>query len=138
MFQTQLDANSQRPGDICTSQRLVRTRPFVFFEGRGATERDGSVNCCKQLRRGQPKHEWPKDILKKMRVFEKAIIVTATSNRCFAPGSEIKEQKYNLSFNCHKEVVHQEVEFAASKNIIKKLRNPEEIANVGEIEGMLG
>lgn len=71
-----------------------------------------------------------------MRVFEKSIIVTATSKRYLAPGGEIKEQKYDLSFNRLKELVHQEVEFAASKNIIEKLRNPEEIASVGEPEGM--
>jgi predicted nuclease of restriction endonuclease-like (RecB) superfamily len=60
MLQTQLDANSQRSGDICTSQRLVRTRPFVFFEGRGAAERHGRVDCCKQLMRGQTEHQLPK------------------------------------------------------------------------------
>lgn len=81
MFQTRLDAISQRQGDTCTSQRLVRTRPFVFFEGRGEAERNGRVNCCKHLRRGQPKHQMPKDILTMMRVFENGIVKGADDVR---------------------------------------------------------
>lgn len=63
-----------------------------------------------------------------------------TSKCFFVPAREIIEQKYDLSFNRYKEVVHQEVEYESPKAIIKKLRALEkQIAkDLDELEGMLG
>lgn len=63
------------------------------------------------------------------------------TSKCFAvPVQEIRDQKYDLSFNRYKEVVHEEVEYESPKDIIKKLRKLEkEIArDLDELEGMLG
>ena len=63
-----------------------------------------------------------------------------TSKCFFVPVQEIKDQKYDLSFNRYKEVVHEEVEYESPKVILKKLRALEkEIAkDLDELEGMLG
>jgi len=62
-----------------------------------------------------------------------------TSQCFFVPADEIRAQKYDLSFNRYKEVVHEEVEYESPKKIIKKLRKLEaEIAkDLDELEGML-
>lgn len=55
------------------------------------------------------------------------------------PADEIRAQKYDLSFNRYKEVVHEEVEYESPKKILRKLRKLEaEIAkDLDELEGML-
>lgn len=66
---------------------------------------------------------------------------TDRTGKCFfVPVGEIREQKYDLSFNRYKEVVHAEVEYESPKAILKKLRKLEkEIAkDLDELEGMLG
>lgn len=63
------------------------------------------------------------------------------TSKCFSvPVQEIKDQKYDLSFNRYKEVIHEEVEYESPKAILKKLRALEkEIAkDLDELEGMLG
>jgi type I restriction enzyme M protein len=63
------------------------------------------------------------------------------TGKCFfVSAKEIKEQKYDLSFNRYKEVVHEEVEYESPKAILKKLRALEkEISkDLDELEGMLG
>lgn len=62
-----------------------------------------------------------------------------TSKCFFVKAAEIRAQKYDLSFNRYKEVVHEEVEYESPKKIIKKLRKLEaEIAkDLDELEGML-
>ena len=62
-----------------------------------------------------------------------------TSKCFFVPADEIRKQKYDLSFNRYKEVVHEEVEYEPPKQILKKLRKLEaEIAkDLDELEGML-
>jgi len=63
------------------------------------------------------------------------------TSKCFyVPVKEIIEQKYDLSFNRYKEVVHQEVEYDSPKDIIKKLRALEKAISkdLDELEGMLG
>jgi type I restriction enzyme M protein len=62
------------------------------------------------------------------------------TGKCFfVPAKEIRDQKYDLSFNRYKEVVYAEVEFESPKKILKKLRKLEaEIAkDLDELEGML-
>ncbi len=62
-----------------------------------------------------------------------------TSKCFFVPAQEIIAQKYDLSFNRYKEVVHEEVEYEKPQDIIKKLRKLEkEISkDLDELEGML-
>lgn len=45
-----------------------------------------------------------------------------TSQCFFVPAKEIRDQKYDLSFNRYKEVVYEEVEYESPKKILKKLR----------------
>ncbi len=62
------------------------------------------------------------------------------TGKCFfVPAQEIRDQKYDLSFNRYKEVVHAEVEYESPKVILKKLRALEkEIAkDLDELEGLL-
>jgi type I restriction enzyme M protein len=62
------------------------------------------------------------------------------AGKCFfVSAKEIRDQKYDLSFNRYKEVVHEEVEYESPKKILKKLRKLEaEIAtDLDELEGML-
>src|SRR5690606_3058024 len=63
-----------------------------------------------------------------------------TSKCFFVPAEEIRAQKYDLSFNRYKEVVHEEVEYEPPKAILKKLRALEkEISrDLAELEGRLG
>ncbi len=66
---------------------------------------------------------------------------TDRTGKCFfVSAKEIKDQKYDLSFNRYKEVVHEEVEYESPKAILKKLRALEkEISkDLDELEGMLG
>ena len=57
----------------------------------------------------------------------------------FVKAAEIRAQKYDLSFNRYKEVVHEEAEYESPKKILKKLRKLEaEIAkDLDELEAML-
>jgi type I restriction enzyme M protein len=62
-----------------------------------------------------------------------------TSKCFFVKAEEIRAQKYDLSFNRYKEVVHEEAEYESPKKILKKLRKLEaEIAkDLDELEAML-
>jgi len=53
--------------------------------------------------------------------------------------SEIREQKYDLTFNRYQELVHEEVEYQSPKAMLKKLRSVEtEIAkHLDELERLL-
>ncbi|MHB0958770.1 MAG: type I restriction-modification system subunit M [Pirellulaceae bacterium] len=63
-----------------------------------------------------------------------------TDKAFFAPKREIQENKYDLSINRYKEIVHKEVEFDPPKTILKRLKKLEdEIASdLEELEAMLG
>lgn len=63
-----------------------------------------------------------------------------TAKAFFVPKREIEENKYDLSINRYKEIVHEEVEYDPPKEILKRLRKMEaEIASdLEELEAMLG
>jgi type I restriction enzyme M protein len=58
----------------------------------------------------------------------------------FVPKAEIAENKYDLSLNRYKEIVHEEVKYDSPKKILARLEKLEaEIANdLAELEAMLG
>jgi len=62
------------------------------------------------------------------------------AGKCFfVSASEIREQKYDLTFNRYQELVHEEVEYQSPKAMLKKLRSVEtEIAkHLDELERLL-
>ena len=63
-----------------------------------------------------------------------------TDKAFFVPKKEIEENKYDLSINRYKEIVHEEVEYDPPKTILKRLKKMEsEIAkDLEELEAMLG
>jgi len=63
-----------------------------------------------------------------------------TAKAFFVPKSEIAGNKYDLSINRYKEIVHEEVQYDAPKKIIARLKKLEaEIAkDLEELEAMLG
>lgn len=58
----------------------------------------------------------------------------------FVPKSEIAENKYDLSLNRYKEIVHEEVKYDPPKKILGRLKNLEAeiISDLEELEAMLG
>ena len=63
-----------------------------------------------------------------------------TAKAFFVPKQEIEENKYDLSINRYKEIVHEEIKFDSPKIILKRLKKLEaEIASdLQELESMLG
>ena len=63
-----------------------------------------------------------------------------TDKAFFVPKAEIEKNKYDLSINRYKEIVHEEVEYDPPKTILKRLKKMEaEIAkDLEELEAMLG
>lgn len=58
----------------------------------------------------------------------------------FVPKAEIAENKYDLSLNRYKEIIHEEVKYAPPKKILGRLKKLEEeiASDLEELEGMLG
>ncbi len=63
-----------------------------------------------------------------------------TAKSFFVPKKDIKDNKYDLSINRYKEIVHEEVKYDPPKKILKRLKKMEaEIAkDLEELEAMLG
>jgi type I restriction enzyme M protein len=63
------------------------------------------------------------------------------TEKCFyVPAQEIRDNKYDLSINRYKEIVHEAVDYEPPKEILKKLRalEGEILKGIDELEGMLG
>jgi|LSQX01.3.fsa_nt_gb type I restriction enzyme M protein len=63
-----------------------------------------------------------------------------TSKAFFVPKKDIAENKYDLSINRYKEIVHDEVEYDPPKTILKRLKKMETAiaSDLDELEAMLG
>ncbi|MCC5806654.1 MAG: SAM-dependent DNA methyltransferase [Opitutales bacterium] len=64
----------------------------------------------------------------------------ARSGKCFrVPGSEIRDNKYDLSLNRYKETQHEEAIYDPPKVILQRMRTLEHeiLADIDELEGML-
>ena len=142
--ENQLEAVVKLPAGVFKPYAGVSTAILVFTKGGRTTDvwfydvqadgfslddkRDAvETNDLPDVRARWAKRNLKKDTDRKDRAF-------------FVPKAEIAENKYDLSLNRYKEIVHEEVEYDPPKNILARLKKLEaEIVNdLEELEVMLG
>ncbi len=151
--ENQLEAVISLPSGVFKPYAGVSTAILVFAKG-GKTEkvffydvqRDGYSLDDKRTPAGKEAtplgpaegNDLP-GVVAKWRARGKLDLSDRKAQAFFVSADEIREEKYDLSINRHKEIVYEEVEYEAPKVILAKLRALEGEIREGldELEGML-
>jgi type I restriction enzyme M protein len=154
----QLEGIVSLPSGVFKPYAGVSTAILIFTKG-GSTERvwfydlqaDGySLDDKRTLLKGEGSNDLPDAIAqwKKYRALVEANAPAAEIEKVFGDKTRkafvvdtktIAGNKYDLSINRYKKVVHEEEQYEAPKVILKKLKDLEEeiMADLDELEGML-
>lgn len=140
----QLDAVVKLPSGAFKPYAGVSTAILFFTKGGKTTDvwfydvqADGF--SLDDKRDPVPENDLP-DVLERWKKRKPKSVTDRTAKAFFVPKAEIVEQRYDLSLNRYKEIVHEEVSYDPPKTILKRLKKLEAEISAGleELEAMLG